>query len=175
MNATSTDQVPTVPNRGLITACVMAATLMQTLDTTIVNVALPYMQGSLAAAPDQITWVLTSYLVSAAVVMPLTGYLSLRLGRRRLLLFAIVGFAISSAMCGLSWSLDMMVFFRVLQGVCGAPLVPLSQAILLDSFPRERHGQALAVFGLGIMVAPIMGPLKLRSSTVESDFMSYEM
>jgi MFS transporter, DHA2 family, multidrug resistance protein len=128
------------------------------LDITIVNVAIPHMLGAFGATSDQITWVLTSYIVAAAVVMPLTGYLSKWLGRRRLLLTAIIGFIISSALCGLAWNLESMVVFRLAQGVFGAPLVPLSQAILLDVFPRNRAGQALAIFGLGIMVAPVIGP-----------------
>ena len=116
------------------------------------------MLGAFGATTDQISWVLTSYIVSAAVVMPLTGYLSTWLGRRRLLLVAICGFVLSSALCGMAWNLESMVVFRLAQGIFGAPLVPLSQAILLDAFPRERHGQALAIFGLGIMVAPVIGP-----------------
>jgi DHA2 family multidrug resistance protein len=116
------------------------------------------MLGAFSATPDQITWILTSYIVAAAVVMPLTGYLSTWLGRRRLLLVSISVFTLSSAMCGMAWNLESMVFFRLLQGIFGAPLVPLSQAILLDVFPREKHGQALAIFGLGIMVAPVLGP-----------------
>jgi DHA2 family multidrug resistance protein len=143
---------------ALVVAVVLAAVL-EVLDITIVSVAIPHMLGTFGATPDQITWVLTSYLVSAAVVMPLTGYLSARLGRRRLLFLSIVGFVISSALCGLSWNLESMVVFRLAQGVCGAPLIPLSQAILLDAFPKEKHGQALAIFGLGIMVAPILGPI----------------
>jgi DHA2 family multidrug resistance protein len=145
------------PPIALVIAVVMTAVL-EVLDMTIVNVSIPHMIGTFAATPDQITWVLTSYIVAAAVVMPLTGYLSTWLGRRRLLLTAIVGFVVSSALCGMSWSLESMVVFRLAQGVFGAPLVPLSQAILLDAFPRERHGQALAIFGLGIMVAPVIGP-----------------
>jgi DHA2 family multidrug resistance protein len=133
--------------------------VLEVLDITIVNVALPHMLGAFGATSDQITWVLTSYIVSAAVVMPLTGYLSTWLGRRRLLLGAITGFVISSALCGMAWNLETMVAFRLAQGIFGAPLVPLSQAILLDVFPRERHGQALAIFGLGIMVAPVFGPV----------------
>ena len=142
---------------ALVVAVVMTAVL-EVLDMTIVNVSIPHMLGTFAATPDQITWVLTSYIVAAAVVMPLTGYLSNWLGRRRLLLLSITGFVVSSALCGMAWSLETMVFFRLAQGVFGAPLVPLSQAILLDAFPRERHGQALAIFGLGIMVAPVIGP-----------------
>ena len=145
------------PPVALVIAVVLTAVL-EVLDITIVSVAIPHMLGTFGATSDQITWVLTSYLVSAAVVMPLTGYLSARLGRRRLLIFSIVGFVISSALCGVSWNLESMVIFRLAQGICGAPLVPLSQAILLDAFPREKHGQALAIFGLGIMVAPVLGP-----------------
>jgi DHA2 family multidrug resistance protein len=145
------------PSVALVVAVVLTAVL-EVLDITIVSVAIPHMLGTFGATSDQITWVLTSYLVSAAVVMPLTGYLSARLGRRRLLIFSIVGFVVSSALCGLSWNLESMVVFRLAQGICGAPLVPLSQAILLDAFPREKHGQALAIFGLGIMVAPVLGP-----------------
>ena len=149
------DPRPAIP---LVVAVVMTAVL-EVLDITIVNVALPHMLGAFGATSDQITWVLTSYLVSAAVVMPLTGYLSTWLGRRRLLLGAITGFVVSSALCGMAWNLETMVLFRLAQGIFGAPLVPLSQAILLDVFPRERHGQALAIFGLGIMVAPVFGPV----------------
>ncbi|MGH6865509.1 MAG: DHA2 family efflux MFS transporter permease subunit [Methyloceanibacter sp.] len=145
---------PPVP---LVIAVVLTAVL-EVLDMTIVNVAIPHMLGAFGATPDQITWVLTSYIVAAAVVMPLTGYLSTWLGRRRLLLLAITGFVISSALCGMAWNLESMVVFRLAQGVFGAPLVPLSQAILLDAFPRDKHGQALAIFGLGIMVAPVIGP-----------------
>lgn len=145
---------PPIP---LVIAVVLTAVL-EVLDMTIVNVSLPHMLGAFGATPDQITWVLTSYIVAAAVVMPLTGYLSTWLGRRRLLLLAITGFVVSSALCGMAWNLESMVVFRLAQGIFGAPLVPLSQAILLDAFPRERHGQALAIFGLGIMVAPVIGP-----------------
>jgi len=139
-------------------AAVVLTAVLEVLDITIVNVAIPHMLGAFGATTDQITWVLTSYIVSAAVVMPLTGYLSTWLGRRRLLLLAICGFVLSSALCGMAWNLESMVLFRLAQGIFGAPLVPLSQAILLDAFPRQRHGQALAIFGLGIMVAPVIGP-----------------
>jgi MFS transporter, DHA2 family, multidrug resistance protein len=145
------------PSASLVTAVVLTA-ILEVLDITIVSVATPHMLGAFGATQDQITWVLTSYLVSSAVVMPLTGYLSKRFGRKRLLNGSIIGFVIASALCGLSWNLGSMVFFRLLQGICGAPLVPLSQAILLDAFPRRKHGQALAIFGLGIMVAPVLGP-----------------
>ena len=145
---------PPIP---LVIAVVLTAVL-EVLDMTIVNVAIPHMLGAFAATADQITWILTSYIVAAAVVMPLTGYLSTWLGRRRLLLTAITGFVVSSALCGMAWNLESMVLFRLAQGVFGAPLVPLSQAILLDAFPRNRAGQALAIFGMGIMVAPVIGP-----------------
>ena len=129
------EQRPPIP---LVIAVVMTAVL-EVLDITIVNVALPHMLGAFGATSDQITWVLTSYIVSAAVVMPLTGYLSTWLGRRRLLLGAITGFVISSALCGMAWNLETMVAFRLAQGIFGAPLVPLSQAILLDVFPRGER------------------------------------
>jgi MFS transporter, DHA2 family, multidrug resistance protein len=148
-----TDRPPT----ALVVAVVLTAVL-EVLDITIVNVTIAHMLGSFGATPDQITWVLTSYLVSAAIIMPLTGHLTEWLGRRRLLLLSISGFVIASALCGMAWDLQSMVVFRLAQGVCGAPLVPLSQAILLDAFPKEKRGQALAIFGLGIMVAPVLGP-----------------
>jgi MFS transporter, DHA2 family, multidrug resistance protein len=146
------------PSVALVVAVVLTA-ILEVLDITIVSVAIPHMIGTFGVTSDQITWVLTSYLVSAAVVMPLTGYLSARLGRRRLLTLSIVGFVVSSALCGVSWNLESMVIFRLAQGISGAPLLPLSQAILLDAFPREKQGQALAIFGLGIMVAPVLGPV----------------
>ena len=146
------------PSIALVVAVVLTA-ILEVLDITIVSVAMPHMLGAFGATSDQITWVLTSYLVAAAIVMPLTGYLSRVFGRRRLLIFSIVGFVISSALCGLSWNLLSMVIFRIAQGIFGAPLVALSQSILLEAFPREKHGQALAIFGLGIMVAPVLGPV----------------
>jgi DHA2 family multidrug resistance protein len=142
----------------LLVIAVVLTAVLEVLDMTIVNVAIPHMLGAFGATPDQITWVLTSYIVAAAVIMPLTGYLSNWLGRRRLLLLSISGFVLTSMLCGMAWDLESMVFFRLAQGVFGAPLVPLSQAILLDAFPREKHGQALAIFGMGIMVAPVIGP-----------------
>jgi len=145
-------------NRGAVTVFIMMATAMQALDTTIANVALPDMQSSLGAAQDTIMWVLTSYIVAAAIMTPVTGWLSDRLGRKKLFLGSVVGFTISSALCGLATGLDEMVLFRLFQGVFGAALVPLSQAVLLDINPKERHGQAMAMWGAGIMVAPIIGP-----------------
>jgi DHA2 family multidrug resistance protein len=145
-------------NRAFITVSVMLATIMQSLDTTIANIALPHMGGSLSASQDQIAWVLTSYIVAAAIVTPLTGWLATRMGRKRLFLVSVVGFTIASMLCGTAETLSEMVVFRVLQGVFGAALVPLSQAELLDINPPEQHGTAMAVWGSGIMVAPILGP-----------------
>ncbi|MFO1080734.1 MAG: DHA2 family efflux MFS transporter permease subunit [Reyranellaceae bacterium] len=143
---------------ALLTLCVMLATIMQALDTTIANVALPYMQGTLSATADQINWVLTSYIVAAAIATPLTGFLEARLGRKRLFLGAVCGFTVASVLCGLAGNLPEMVLFRLVQGLFGAALVPLSQAVLLDSYPREKHGSAMALWGVGVMVGPILGP-----------------
>ena len=145
-------------NRPMLTVSIMLATLMQTLDSTIANVALPHMQGSLSASQDEITWVLTSYIVAAAIATPLTGWLSDRLTVKRLLTLSIVGFTVASALCGLSETVAQIVVSRLLQGVFGAALVPLSQSILLDVNPREKQGQAMAVWGMGVMVGPIIGP-----------------
>jgi len=147
-----------VRHRGLITLSIMLATIMQVLDTTIANVALPSMTGDLGASQDTITWVLTSYIVSSAIITPVTGWLADRLGKRELFLISIVGFVASSIACGLAWSLPSMVAFRLLQGVFGAAIVPLSQTFLLDINPREKTGQAMAMWGAGIMVGPIIGP-----------------
>lgn len=142
----------------LITISVMLVTIIEILDMTIVNVALPPMMGQLGANTDQITWVLTSYIVSSAIVMPLTGLLVDFVGRRKLLLIAIAGFLLSSMMCGLSTSLVEIVLFRVLQGVFGAVLVPLSQYILRDIYSKKDQGKAMAIWGVGVMIAPIVGP-----------------
>ncbi|MFM0077057.1 DHA2 family efflux MFS transporter permease subunit [Paraburkholderia sediminicola] len=142
----------------MLTVSIMLATLMQTLDSTIANVALPHMQGSLSASQDEITWVLTSYIVAAAIAMPLTGWLSERLSIKRVLAISITGFTVASAFCGLSETLSQIVASRLLQGLFGASLVPLSQSILLDINPREKQGQAMAVWGMGVMVGPILGP-----------------
>jgi MFS transporter, DHA2 family, multidrug resistance protein len=147
-----------VKHRGIIVFALMSATLMQALDTTIVNVALPHMQGSLSAAPDQISWVLTSYLVASAIMMPLTGYFADRLGRKNYLLWCICGFTLTSALCGAANSLAMLVSCRLLQGIFGAALVPLSQAILMDVYPHEELGKAMAIWGTGVMVGPVLGP-----------------
>lgn len=144
--------------RALITLAVMAATVMQVLDTTIVNVALPHMAGQLNATPDQISWVLTSYLVASGIFMPLTGYFTDRLGQRDFLLLSIAGFVVASVLCGISTNLTEIVAFRILQGVFGAALVPLSQSIMLRAYPPEERGKAMAIWGIGVMVGPILGP-----------------
>jgi DHA2 family multidrug resistance protein len=142
----------------MITGCVMLATIMQAIDTTIANVALPYMQGSVSASQDQINWVLTSYIVAAAIMTPPTGWLAGRFGRKRLFLASVVGFTCASVLCGLAGSLSQIVVYRLLQGVFGAALVPLSQAVLLDTWPREKQGSAMAMWGVGVTVGPILGP-----------------
>jgi DHA2 family multidrug resistance protein len=147
-----------VPNRGWITASIMLATFMQGVDTTIANVALPHMQGSMSAAQDQIAWVITSYIVAAAIMTPLTGWLANRFGVRYVFLISVAGFTLTSAMCGAANSLAELVAYRLLQGVCGAALVPLSQAVLLQINPPERHGRAMAVWGMGVILGPIIGP-----------------
>ncbi|WGS17376.1 MULTISPECIES: DHA2 family efflux MFS transporter permease subunit [unclassified Bradyrhizobium] len=148
-----------VANRGAITLCVSIATLMQALDTTIANVALPHIQGSVAASPDQIAWVLTSYITAAAIMTPPTGYLAGRFGLKRLFLVAVAGFTIASMLCGVAQSLTQIVLFRILQGAFGAALVPLSQSVLINIYPSERQGSAMALFGLGVMAGPILGPV----------------
>ena len=145
-------------NRPMITLSIMTATVMIALDTTIANVALPHMQGSVAASADQITWVLTSYIVAGAIFTPLTGWLAGRFGRKTVFLVAVAGFTIASALCGIATSLAEIVIYRLLQGALGAALLPLSQAVLLDINPKEKHGQAMAVWGMGAMLGPIMGP-----------------
>ena len=144
--------------RVLITGSVMLATIMQAVDMTIANVALPNMQGTLATTQDQIAWVLTSYIVTAAIMMPPTGFLAGRFGRKRLFIIAVVGFTATSMLCGYADSLAEMVFYRILQGAFGAFLVPLSQAVLLDIYPPEQHGTAMAIWGMGVMIGPIIGP-----------------
>jgi DHA2 family multidrug resistance protein len=152
------DGYPDPTTRNFITASTMVASMMNSLDSTIANVALPHMQGSLSAASDQITWVLTSYIIAAAIGTPLTGWLAGRFGRKRLMLWSLAGFTVMSALCGLSTNLEELVAFRLLQGFCGAALVPMSQAILLDINPPERHGQAMSVWAMGAVLGPIIGP-----------------
>ncbi len=146
-------------NRAAITVCVILATLMQALDTTIANVALPYMQGSVSASQDQIAWVLTSYIVAAAIMTPPTGYLAGRFGLKRLFLVSVVGFTIASMLCGMAQSLVEIVLFRVLQGLFGAALVPLSQTVLMNIYPKERQGSAMALWGVAVMAGPVLGPV----------------
>ena len=146
------------PNRLMITISIMLATIMSSLDTTIANVALPHIQGSVSASQDQITWVLTSYIVAAAIMTPLTGWLAGRIGRKLVFMVSVAGFTVASALCGLANSLIEIVLFRLLQGLFGAALVPLSQAVLLDINPPERHGQAMALWGAAAILGPILGP-----------------
>ncbi|HZX26879.1 MAG TPA: DHA2 family efflux MFS transporter permease subunit, partial [Telluria sp.] len=154
-----TTSVPApVQNRTMITLSIMLATVIQALDGTIANVALPHMQGSLSASQDQITWVLTSFIVASAIATPLTGWLCDRFGQKRVFLASVAGFTLASVLCGLAMSLAQIVGARLLQGVFGAALVPLSQAVLLEINPREKHGSAMAVWGMGVMIGPILGP-----------------
>jgi DHA2 family multidrug resistance protein len=146
-------------NRVAITVCVMLATIMQALDTTIANIALPYIQGSVSASQDQITWVLTAYIVAAAIMTPPTGFLAGRFGRKRLFIFSVAGFTVASMLCGIAESLAQIVIFRILQGMFGAALVPLSQSVLLDIYPKERQGSAMALWGMAVVIGPIMGPM----------------
>lgn len=142
----------------MVVLCSMAGVLIQTMDGTIANVALPYMQGSLSASRDQITWVLTSYIVAAAVMTAPAGWLATRFGKKKIMLYALIGFTVSSALCGMATNLGQIVFFRLLQGMFGAALGPLSQAIMFDLYPPEKRGQAMAIWGMGVMIGPILGP-----------------
>jgi MFS transporter, DHA2 family, multidrug resistance protein len=153
------DQAPSGTNRAAITICVILATLMQALDTTIANVALPYIQGSVSASQDQIDWVLTSYIVAAAIMTPPTGFLAGRFGLKNLFLASIAGFTAASMLCGMAQTLVQIVLFRTLQGLCGAALVPLSQSVLLSINPKERQGSAMALWGVAVMAGPILGPV----------------
>jgi DHA2 family multidrug resistance protein len=145
-------------NRPMITLSIMLATIMQTLDSTIANVALPHMQGTLSASQDQIAWVLTAYIVAAAIATPLTGWMVDRFGQKNIFLASIAGFTVASMLCGMSNTLAEIVAARLLQGVFGAALVPLSQLVLLDINPKEKQGSAMAIWGVGVMVGPILGP-----------------
>ena len=147
------------PNRWLVTVAVMIPTLIEILDTSIANVALRHIQGSLSAGEDEVTWVLTSYLVSNAVVIPISGFLSKLFGRRNYLLLSVVVFTVASMLCGLATSLAMLIFFRVVQGIGGGGLQPMSQAILVEAFPPEERGLAMAIFAMGAVLGPILGPL----------------
>src|SRR5690348_14232202 len=158
MAEAATHELPT-GRRLIVTVGVMAAVLLQVLDTTIANVALPHMQASLSATQDTINWVLTSYIVASAIALPISGWLADRAGRKRLLLISVVVFTAASVACATATSLGEMVLFRALQGVGGAFIVPLAQATLFDINPREKHGQAMALFGGGVMIGPILGPV----------------
>jgi DHA2 family multidrug resistance protein len=144
--------------RNMVTICAMTATIMQALDTTIANVALPYMQGSLSASQDQINWVLTSYIVAAAIMTAPVGWIANRFGRKRIFIICSAGFTVASVMCGLAQDIEQMVLFRLLQGVFGAALVPLSQAVMLDSYALHERAKAMSIWGMGVMMGPIMGP-----------------
>ncbi len=158
--ASTAEYVQPVPqiNPWLIAATVMMATFMEVLDTSVANVSLPHIAGSLSAGVDESTWVLTSYLVSNAIVLPLTGWFSTLFGRKRFFLACVVIFTLSSLLCGMAPSLPMLVFFRVIQGAGGGGMQPISQAILVDSFPRGKQGMAMAIYGMGVVVAPTLGP-----------------
>jgi len=146
-------------NKWIVAITVMLPTLIEIVDTSVVNVSLDHIRGSLSAGIDESTWTITSYLVSNAIIIPMTGWLSRLVGRKRYLVFSISLFTFSSFMCGSSWNLQSLVFFRVLQGLGGGALQPISQAILLETFPPYQHGMAMAIFGIGIMFGPIIGPL----------------
>lgn len=146
-------------SRGLIAFTVMLPTLIEIIDTSIVNVSLDHIRGSLSAGYDEATWAITAYLVSNAIVIPMAGWLSKLIGRKNYLIGSITLFTVSSFLCGSAWSLNSLVFFRIVQGIGGGGLVPISQSILLESFPREKHGTAMAIFGMGAMLGPIVGPL----------------
>jgi DHA2 family multidrug resistance protein len=158
MNAAGRAAMSPGTRRILVTVCTMSATIMQALDTTIANVALPYMQGSLSASLDQINWVLTSYIVAAAIMTAPIGWVADRFGRKKLFVVCAAGFTVASVLCGLAQSITEMVAFRLLQGMFGAALVPLSQAVLLDAYSVEERGSAMAIWGIGVMLGPIMGP-----------------
>jgi DHA2 family multidrug resistance protein len=144
--------------RNIAVVCAMSAMFMQTLDQTIANVALPHMQGTLSAARDQITWVLTSYIIASAIMTAPVGWIASRFGKRRFIIFAVAGFTITSALCGMAQSLDQIILFRVLQGAFGAALGPLSQTIMMDMFPPEKRGSVMGIWGMGVMLGPILGP-----------------
>src|SRR5271169_6260731 len=144
--------------RNMVTICAMTATIMQALDTTIANVALPYMQGSLSASQDQINWVLTSYICAAAIMTAPVGWIANRFGRKRIFILCSGGFTVASLLCGVVQDINQMVLFRLLQGVFGAALVPLSQAVMLDSYALHERAKAMSIWGMGVMMGPIMGP-----------------
>ncbi|MGD1036944.1 MAG: DHA2 family efflux MFS transporter permease subunit [Roseiarcus sp.] len=157
MSEAATEQVAPFP-RAMMTICVMMATVMQALDMTIANVALPYMQGSLSTTQDQINWVLTSYIIAAAIMTSPLGWMAARFGRKRLFIVCTAGFTLASMFCGVAQGIEEMVAFRLMQGMFGAALVPISQAVMLDIYPPAKRGQAMAIWSMGVMLGPIMGP-----------------
>ena len=161
MDATISAQGPlysSITARNLAVACAMAAMFMQTLDQTIANVALPHMQGSLSASRDQITWVLTSYIIASAIMTAPVGWIASRFGKRRFIIVAVGGFTITSALCGMAQNLDQIIVFRLLQGAFGAALGPLSQTIMMDMFPPQSRGSVMGIWGMGVVLGPILGP-----------------
>src|ERR1700684_2010013 len=147
-----------VPHRGLITASAILAMLMQTLDSTIANVALPFMQGSMSASADESTWVLTSYVIAAAIMTAPVGWMARRFGRKKLFIGSLAGFTIASMACGAAESLEPLGLFRLVQGMCGAAIAPLSQATMLYIYPFAKRAQAMAIFSMGVTMGPVMGP-----------------
>jgi len=148
-----------IPNRGLITLGVVLSTFMSALDTTVANISLPHMQGNLSASPEQITWVITSYIVAQAVTIPVSGWLAARFGIKAMLLGCIAAFTVTSVLCGLATNLPELVLFRMIQGAVAAPLMPLTQVVLFNINPPQRHGHAMAMFTLAAVVAPAIGPV----------------
>ena len=146
-------------NPWIVAVSVMLATFMEVLDTTVVNVSLPHIAGSLSASIDEATWTLTSYLVANAIILPITGWLAQTFGRKRLLIAAVTGFTAGSVLCGLAANLPMLIVFRILQGATGGVLQPVSQAVMLEAFPPQDRGKAMAFWGVGIVVAPMLGPV----------------
>jgi len=155
------DKAPAIPhvNPWIIAIAVMLSTFMEVLDTTVVNVSLPHIAGNLSATVDEVTWTLTSYLVSNAIILPLTGWLGNFFGRKRLMMISVAGFTAALFLCGLAPNLPALIVFRVIQGACGGGLQPISQAVLLESFAPKDRGKAMGFWGLGIVVAPTLGPL----------------
>ncbi|HOJ14745.1 MAG TPA: DHA2 family efflux MFS transporter permease subunit, partial [Deltaproteobacteria bacterium] len=153
------DHPPLRPNKWLVAATVMLPMLMVVLDTSVVNVSLGHIRGSLSAGIDEATWSITAYLAANAVIIPMAGWLSRLVGRKRYLIFSIVTFTISSFLCGASWNIESLIVFRILQGLSGGAMPPLSQAILLESFPPNQYGMAMAIFGIGVSFGPIIGPV----------------
>lgn len=152
-------QPPKSVNPWVVTMSVMLATFMEILDTTVVNVSIQHIAGNLAATVEEGTWVVTSYLVANAIILPMSGWLANRFGRRRMILTCVVGFTLTSILCAAATSLQWLILFRVLQGLSGGGMQPLAQAVMLESFPKEKHGSAMAAYGVGIILAPILGPM----------------